>query len=554
MPKKVQQIIFYGLLFLVFPAVSSGASLGDNTRFYIQPSYDSLQRQEIFATLRAACDKAYFYIEDNWWDNLPVTEKTGISNSLNSLASEFCNKIYPTLTLNFGSEWKPGIDQDEKITVLLHKMTEGSGGYFNNGDEYSRIQNPSSNQREMVYLNASLLSDKNVKSYLAHEFIHLITFNQKERIFGVSEDTWLNEARAEYAPTLLGYDDIYEGSYLQKRVRTFLESPSDSLIGWNNQEEDYGVINLFSQYLVDHYGATILTDSMKSQKVGRGSIEEALRNRGFKEDFSQIFSNWTVAVFINNCSSGENYCYFNQNLRNLKIISPVYFLSLVGDSSFSINYSTDEWAGNWYKIIGGKGALTLDFDGSDIVNFTTSYLLCDYQAVCSINSLGLDSFMAGKITISDFSSKYSSLIIIPTVQAKIITGLNYPFSWKASVSDKTANGNNNDLIQKLLAQIDFLKKEIARLQAQLNQGGGQTVTCGKFETDLYFGMSDNQQVRCLQQFLKAKGTAIYPEGLVTGNFYSATLAAVKRYQASKSIIQTGYFGPKSRAAANSEQY
>jgi hypothetical protein len=547
-------IIFYGLIFLLSPALAHGAALGESIKFFVEPSYDFLQRQEIFATMRASCDKAYFYVDDSWWDNLPITEKTGISNNLNSLSSEFCNKIYPTLTLRFGYEWKPGIDQDEKVTVLVQKMSEGSGGYFNSGDEYPKIQSPTSNQREMVYLNASYLSSGNAKSYLAHEFVHLITFNQKDRLLGASEETWLNEARAEYAPTLMGYDDTYEGSYLQMRVKNFLEKSSDSLTDWKNIKDDYGVINLFTQYLVDHYGIEILSDSLKSQKTGVNSINETLLGKGYKEDFSQIFTNWTTAVFLNNCFLGENYCYLNTNLRNLKIVPPVYFLSLVGESSFSINYSTREWAGNWYKIIGGNGNLTMDFDGSDSANFKVFYLLCNYQGTCEIKQMGLDSGENGKITIADFSTKYSSLVLMPSVQpaAETSVKLDYSFSWKASVAEKTGTGDNADLIKSLLAQIDYLQKEIARLKGQAGSGGTQGLICGKFENNLYYGMTGNSQVSCLQEFLKRRGTSIYPEGLVTGNFYSATLTAVKRYQASKGIIQTGYFGPLTRTAANSE--
>jgi len=65
-------------------------------------------------------------------------------------------------------------------------------------------------------------------------------------------------------------------------------------------------------------------------------------------------------------------------------------------------------------------------------------------------------------------------------------------------------------------------------------------------------MRNDPQVSCLQQFLKNQGPEIYPEGLVTGNFLSLTSEAVKRYQAEKGIIQTGYFGPLTRAAMNSE--
>jgi hypothetical protein len=552
MLKKVG-IIFYGVLFLLSPLFAKAASLGDNIKFFVQSSYDFSQRQEISATMRASCDKAYFYVDDNWWDNVPITEKTGISNNLSSLATEFCSKIYPTLTGRFGSEWKPGIDQDEKITVLIEQMADGSGGYFNSGDEYSKIQNPVSNQREMVYLNASYLSSGNAKAYLAHEFIHLITFNQKEKIYGTEEETWLNEGRAEYAPTLMGYDNPYDGSYLQQRVKIFLEKPSDSLTEWKGIKDDYGALNIFMQYLVGHYGIDILSDSLKSQKTGISSINEALLKRGYKEDFSKIFTNWTIAVFLNNCFLGENYCYLNANLSGFKIVPSIYFLSLVGESSFSINYSTPEWAGNWYKIIGGKGKLTLEFDGSDSGNFRVYYLLCNYQGSCEINQMNLDSAEKAKITITDFSTKYSSLVLIPSVQpaSEGILDVNYSFSWKASVAENIGQNNNTDLITSLLAQIEYLQKEIARLKAaQSGSGGTPNLTCGKFESDLSFGMTNNSGVRCLQQFLKSQGNQIYPEGLITGNFYSATKAAVIKYQASKGIIQTGYFGPLTRAAVN----
>ncbi|GAH35118.1 unnamed protein product, partial [marine sediment metagenome] len=56
---------------------------------------------------------------------------------------------------------------------------------------------------------------------------------------------------AEYAPTLLGYDDEYEGSNLQRRVKKFLAEPSDSITEWQNTSADYGGLNLFIQYLVE---------------------------------------------------------------------------------------------------------------------------------------------------------------------------------------------------------------------------------------------------------------------------------------------------------------
>jgi len=562
MVKTKLKLIFVGslIIFLSLPLFVSAYTPGQTVKFNIDSSYDLQKRQEVSATLREITNQLYFYIDNDWWDSLNFQERAKIPDALKDLGREFDNKIYPTLTSRFGFEWKPGIDEDEKITVLVHPMIEGAGGYFNSGDEYPRLQNPESNQREMVYLNASYLDSQNAKSFLAHEFTHLITFNQKDKIYGVSEETWLNESRAEYAPTLLGYDDEYQGSNLQQRVKIFLENPSDSLTEWKNEKSDYGVINLFTQYLVDRYGINILTDSLKTDKVGISSLNYALQKNSFKEDFSQIFTNWTIAVFANNCFFGENYCYLNPNLRNFRVTPQVNFLPLTGESTLSITNATKNWAGNWYKIIGGKGTLTLEFDGDDTADFKVLYLLCDYQGICQINFLALDKNKNGQIIIPEFNTKYSSLTLIPSVQSQISSfKLSYPFTWRASVVEKTAAEKEAELIKQLLAQIEFLQKEIARVQAEIAAILAKKVFCQRFENNLYYGMRDNSEVKCLQEFLESQGSEIYPEGLVTGNFLSLTKAAVIRFQekyATEILVPlglekgTGYFGPMTRAVAN----
>ncbi|MHA1482600.1 MAG: hypothetical protein ACTSQA_04080, partial [Candidatus Heimdallarchaeaceae archaeon] len=228
-------------------------SEGQTKTFFIESSFDLEQREQIKAVLEKVSENAYFYLEKDWHENLTEKEKQEIEQSLKSLSKEFDEKIYPELTLTYGQEWKPGIDSDEHITILFHQMKENAGGYFNNGDEYRKIQNPLSNEREIIYLNTDNLKYEIIKSCVAHEFVHLITFNQKDRLRGVSEDIWLNEARADYAPTLLGYDEDYQGSNLQQRVRQFISSPTDSVTEWKNEGSDYGIVNIFTQYLVDHY-------------------------------------------------------------------------------------------------------------------------------------------------------------------------------------------------------------------------------------------------------------------------------------------------------------
>ena len=570
---KTTKIITLITLFLVLPLIVSAATLGETRNFYIDSSYDISERKEISATLQRISNQLYFYIDNTWWQGLSSGDQNKISIELYNLANEFERKIYPTLTSVFGSEWKPGIDKDDRITVLIHPMKKNTGGYFNSGDEYSKILVPTSNQREMVYLNADFISIPLAKSLLAHEFLHLITFNQKDRIQGIEEEVWLNEARAEFAPTLLGYDSQYQGSNLQRRVREFLNTPSDSITEWQNTASDYGAVNLFTQYLVDHYGVKILADSLWSSKKGIGSINYVLSKNGYKEDFSQVFTDWTIAVLVNDCSLapldskyltgvGSRYCYKNENLKNLRLVPVSNFLPLTSESTLSVNYLTKSWTGNWHKIFGGGEILNFEFQGGLNGNFKVPYVLCDFSQKCQVNFLNLNQYQMAKMTIGDFNKKYASFTIIPSSQKEFLNGItpNFSFSWQAKTG--IAQKEEPELIKNLLAQIEELKKQITEIQAKINvilAGRNQKLSCQKFERDLYFGMQNNSEIHCLQEFLRNQGPDVYPEGLVTGNFLSLTKSAVIRFQekhASEILAPlglekgTGYLGSMTRNKIN----
>src|SRR5438477_12498789 len=103
----------------------------------------------------------------------------------------------------------------------------------------------------MLYMPIMQIDSPQLKVFLAHEFVHLIVFNQKDRLQGVSEEVWLSEARSDYASTILGYDNTYEGSNLQRRVSDFLGQPNNSLTEWQGTKYDYAVETLFIHYLAD---------------------------------------------------------------------------------------------------------------------------------------------------------------------------------------------------------------------------------------------------------------------------------------------------------------
>jgi len=532
---KIFIVCFFAIF--IFPCLPAGRAVfvfaeseGQVKTFFVDQGYDLNNRGQVPAVLKKISQNGYFYIEEGWYQGLTEKEKQTINQNLETLSQEFDKTIYPQLTSFFGQEWRPGIDNDERIFILFHQLKEKAAGYFNSGDEYPKIQSPVSNEKEMLYLAGQGLLSTNSKSYLAHEFVHLISFNQKERMRGISEEIWLNEVRADYAPSLLGYDNEYQNSNLQQRVRSFLGSPSDSLTEWQNQKEDYGIVNLFTQYLVDHYGKEILSDSLMSGQTGIISLNYALQKNNKEKKFAQIFIDWTVAVFLNNCSLGKDYCYQNENLKNLKIIPSLIFLPSTKITNVFLNYSTKQWAGNWYRIMGGEGELKIEFKSAKNVIFKIPYVLCKENQDCQIGYLGLDKIQAGKMTFSDFGKNYTSLTLIPSIQLKE-TGFSdkepsFDFSLSISIEDLK---QKERLIEELKAQKEDLKTKISALEVKIAEILKTKINCQILKNNLYFGLT-SPEVSCLQQFLKTQGKEIYPQGRITGFFGSLTQMAVIRFQ------------------------
>jgi len=561
--KKIINGKIFALLFACFvlfsASIANAQSVYESVKFNIDENYDSAARTKVSTVLIKTTQSIYFYVEKTWWDSQVQSKKDEILFVLDSLSREFEGNIYPVLTSIFGTEWKPGIDGDPRITILFHSMKEDAGGYFRTADEYLQIQVPTSNEKEMVYLPLAQIDNPKLKVLLAHELMHLITFNQKNKKYDVNEEDWLNEARADYSSTILGYDNAYEGSNLQKRVQAFLEKPTDSLVEWLGKKYDYGAASMFSHYLVDHYGISILIDSLKTKEVGIASINYALKKNNFDQDFSQVFTNWTIASTINDCSINSKYCYLNEDLKSLKINPVINFLPLSGSSSLSVTNVTKNWAGNWQKVIGGNGNLTLDFSALAGLNFKIPYIVYDNNNNYKVNFLQLDENQKGKLEISNFGSIDKSLVILPSLQTKMSgfdgSELTYPFTFVMSVNQESSSGDQA-LIQKLLDQIEALKKEIERLK---NNGTGNTDVCSYFGSNLYYGLMNNSNVECLQKFLKNQGVSIYPEGYITGNFGGLTKQAVIKFQekyASEILTPvglskgTGFVGEKTRQKIN----
>lgn len=231
----------------------------------------------ITARIYEVTDHAYWYAQTG----LTVDEK-----ALKAAAQTFEQKIYPTEQKLFGSEWTPGVDNDPRITVLLAPIP-GAGGYYASADEYTRVVNPFSNQREIIYINSNG-GLEGVNGTLAHEFQHMIHWWQNP-----GHDVWLNEGASVLASVLTGYSAVgVDGD--------FMRGPDVQLNAWQPNPDaaraNYGASMLFLDFLRSHYGGDNMLRAVVAAK-GQGTdvIDNALASVGSSDRFIDVYKKWILA-------------------------------------------------------------------------------------------------------------------------------------------------------------------------------------------------------------------------------------------------------------------
>jgi immune inhibitor A len=234
---------------------------------------------EVTATVRAISDHAYFFVQE---------DRSYSESSLATIADDFENLVWPTITSTFGEPQTPGIDGDPRITIL-HADLRGAGGYVSGQDQFPVEIASLSNEREMLYIDAENLSVPGVpyNGLVAHELQHLI----HER-YDDGEDSWVNEGLSQVAGQLVGETGDW--------IPSFLGQPDLQLNAWPPDEDTishYAAGELFGAYVLDQYGgrenAGILISAPGDGITG---YEEYLAD--FDKSFEEVFADWTVANWL----------------------------------------------------------------------------------------------------------------------------------------------------------------------------------------------------------------------------------------------------------------
>jgi hypothetical protein len=277
------------------PEAAADAPLGDCSQparsFWI---YDLSVMPPKYVEIPATCQgegaNIYLYVADDiWGTSMNTADVEQVVTAFDKATpAEPSKGIYAVTTGLFGQP--TDVDGDGHVFLLYHKIKPYQGTQFDGFIRREDMENGTkSNNAEVLYLDG-VRNDPGGEYMLgvaAHEFTHLILFNQNKNHAG-----WLSETMAETAMIANGYlGDL--GDW----VPSFTKNPTQSLTA-EPPKFHYGAGFLFGGYLYERFGAAFYTALAKSPQTSIAGINATLTALGKTDTFQSLLPDWAAANFL----------------------------------------------------------------------------------------------------------------------------------------------------------------------------------------------------------------------------------------------------------------
>jgi hypothetical protein len=202
------------------------------------------------------------------------------------------------------------VDRDGRFTLLftpwLGRLSDGAvtvSGFVRGSDFYREGEPPYSNRCDMMYLNSDLASGPHLRTVLAHEYAHAVTFCEHTaarylpELPSREEESWLDEALAHVVEDEHGHG----WSNLDYRVSAFLSAPERSPLivpdyfgtGLWRDPGCRGATYLFLRCCADRHGHGLVPRLVRSSLSGVTNLETATQER-----FPELFRRWSAALLL----------------------------------------------------------------------------------------------------------------------------------------------------------------------------------------------------------------------------------------------------------------
>jgi hypothetical protein len=362
--------------------------IGDRRTFHVLNAEN--QFEKVRARVRFVSDHALIYLDEE-------TPPSGYSEAdLLTFAGEFSDPIHPTITGEYGEE--SDLDGNGRIIILftpaVNRLTEAGsdgfvGGFFygwdlllgktgsNNGEVfYAIVPDPTGIHGPVISRYAAMTT---VPAVLAHEFTHMVHFNQRMRVAGAesAEALWLSEALAQMGEDLVAdaFDSLHQMAKAEQyrsgnhiRAKRFLENPSQvsplaSLPPGSLAERGGGW--LFLKQVLGRAGRQdLLRVLTSSRKWGTENVTEAVG-----VSWPQLVSDWAGSLFLDGTGVPvrPELRVAGVNLRNaLAYTNGSYPLTVIPFGETSSVFSGTLWPSSpdYFIINPTAGGLTLGAAGA----------------------------------------------------------------------------------------------------------------------------------------------------------------------------------------------
>ena len=331
--------------------------LGQKRDFFVYNGSDdpSTRFDRVTATVRYVGAEVAIYVDDD-------APSPGFTDAdLQALTARFDQLIHPTVATEFGPP--SDLDGTDRIAILftpvVNELTPRLSNSFVGGFFFGRDLMPelsSSNAAEVFY---ALVPDPEgihsdprgrrqvleiVPAILAHEYQHMVHYNQRILLRGGSQDAlWMLEGLAQMAEELVARAYEAAASPLEaelfrdgnrRRARLYLDRPDTvSLIVSSGRGTlgERGAGLLFLMYLYQQDGGDLLRRLTRSTRTGIANVEAETG-----ADWSALLPDWGAAMFVDGSPAAtESLSYPGVDLWGFLEDPPPFSVEDFGGSDFT---------------------------------------------------------------------------------------------------------------------------------------------------------------------------------------------------------------------------
>mgnify|MGYP004619486731 FL=1 len=303
--------------------------VGETKRIYVDNNTNISTFVQKSATLRAVGTYCYVWVVDDFYSSTAGENK--VDSAIAQKYADAFDKMYPMITNVFGKEsdniyydsrWRNMEDYSStgtKINIVVYDIGNdyslskedkcGIVGYFYAKDYiYNYSENGvTSNNGKYFYIDSGYANSNfdTTISTLAHEFQHMVNYNQKKVLNNLTSGQWYNEMLSMLCEDMmqkhLGIDDEDSPKARTTVFNAYYYYSGISEYNSKNQICSYATAFSFGSFIARNFGGAELVQKISQNSyVDNDSITDAVNSlNGTNYTYDDLFEKYLLALLGN---------------------------------------------------------------------------------------------------------------------------------------------------------------------------------------------------------------------------------------------------------------